>query len=291
MREAREALLLVALQHADPGCGTRPEDSDRHDQNEAAEHREMLPRRTRHEQHRSQRRHIDECRAEVGLREDERHRKEAEPDDAHGRVPRTDRPLALGEHAGEREDEEELPELRRLEGEEAEADPARRATRRVADQEDERDHRRRADEDRAPVAAVQIRIDKRRDHEGHSSGGRVEDLAVEVVGRVVRHRELRHPGDTPEADEHERAHARQEDPVDGAHDAEEMRSLALVAQTRSLRSGVLEHQSEWMSPCWADGTWKKCAKTRSAAGAAAVPPWPPFSITTHTTSFGAFTGP
>ena len=32
--------------------------------------------------------------------------------------------------------------------------------------------------------------------------------------------------------------------------------------------------------------WKKCSKTFSAAGAAAVPPWPPFSITAQTAIFG-----
>ena len=36
---------------------------------------------------------------------------------------------------------------------------------------------------------------------------------------------------------------------------------------------------------------KYCSKTRSAAGAAAVPPWPPFSISAQTTIVGSFAGP
>ncbi len=37
--------------------------------------------------------------------------------------------------------------------------------------------------------------------------------------------------------------------------------------------------------------WKYCSKTLSAAGAAASPPWPPFSITAHTTTDGLEYGP
>ena len=37
--------------------------------------------------------------------------------------------------------------------------------------------------------------------------------------------------------------------------------------------------------------WKYCSNTFSAAGAAAVPPWPPFSITAQTTIDGASNGP
>jgi hypothetical protein len=38
-------------------------------------------------------------------------------------------------------------------------------------------------------------------------------------------------------------------------------------------------------------TWKYDEKTSAAAGAAAVPPRPPFSITAQTTSFGLSVGP
>ena len=37
--------------------------------------------------------------------------------------------------------------------------------------------------------------------------------------------------------------------------------------------------------------WKYCSKTLSAAGAAAVPPCPPFSITAQTTICGESKGP
>ena len=41
----------------------------------------------------------------------------------------------------------------------------------------------------------------------------------------------------------------------------------------------------------AAGTLKNFAKTRSAAGAAAAPPSPPFSITAQTTIFASSAGP
>ena len=48
--------------------------------------------------------------------------------------------LAFGDHPCEREDEQQLAELRRLEGEEAEMDPPRRTSGGVADEQDAGDH-------------------------------------------------------------------------------------------------------------------------------------------------------
>ena len=117
MREARQALLLIALEHVDPGGGAGPENADRHDHDETSEHREMAPRHSGHEEHRAERREVNECRAEVGLGEDEHDRQEAEPDDPQGRLPGAHDPLALGQQPGQRQHEEKLPELRRLERE------------------------------------------------------------------------------------------------------------------------------------------------------------------------------
>ena len=72
---------------------------------------------------------------------------------------------ALGEEAGDREHEQELPELGRLEREEADVDPARRAARGAADDEHDRDQADRPDEDRPPVAAVDVGVDEQRDDE------------------------------------------------------------------------------------------------------------------------------
>ena len=42
-----------------------------------------------------------------------------------------------------------------------------------------------------------------------------------------------------------------------------------------------------VKPC----LWKYASNTLSAAGAADVPPWPPFSITAQTVIVGVSTGP
>jgi len=104
----------------------------------------------------------------------------------------------------------------------------------VPDEQDAGDHHGRADEDRAPVAPVEIRIDKRRSHEHDASHARVQDLAVQVVARIIRDRELRHACDAPEANDHESSEANEQDPVEGADDAEQARSLALCPQARPL---------------------------------------------------------
>ena len=214
MREARQALLLVALEHADARSRPCPEDADREEHDDHAEQSEVTPRHAGDEQHRAERREVDERGAEIGLGKDQQHGHEADPDDPEGRLPPGQVALALGQHPCERENEQELPELGRLEGEEAEADPASRAVRRVPDQQDEGDDNGRAREDRAPVAPVEVRVDQRRCHEHNRAHACIQDLAVEVVARVGRDRELRDSRDAPEPHDDERCDAREQDPVD-----------------------------------------------------------------------------
>jgi hypothetical protein len=234
MREAGEALLLVALEDVDAGGRAGPEDAHDEQHDDGPEHGELPPRDSGDEEHGRERRRVDERRTEVGLGEDEQDRDQAEPDDLEGRSPRVEGALPLDEHPRNREHEQKLSELRRLEGEEPEADPARRPARRMPDQQDAGDHRGSADEDRSPVAAVEIRIDQRRGDERDSPDARIEDLAVQVVARVARERELRDAGDTPEPDHHERRHAEEQNPVEGADDREQMRRVALLAQSGPL---------------------------------------------------------
>ena len=229
MREAGQALLLVALEHVDTHRRTCPEDAHHEQHDDGAEHGELLPRHSGDEEHGRERRGVDECGAEVGLGEDEQHRDQAEPDDLQGRPPRIEAALPLDEHPRDREHEQQLPELRRLEREEAEADPASRPARRMTDQEDTGDHCGGADEDPAPVAAVEIRIDERRSDHDDRADARVEDLAVEVVARIVRECELRDAGDAPEPDDDEGRDAEQQDPVEGTDERERMWRLALSA--------------------------------------------------------------
>jgi hypothetical protein len=50
----------------------------------------------------------------------------------------------------------------------------------------------------------------------------------------VRDRELRDPRDAPEAHDDERGDAQEQDPVERADDAEQVRSLALCADSCAL---------------------------------------------------------
>ena len=88
---------------------------------------------------------------------------------------------ALGDEAGDREDAEELAELGGLEREEADVDPAGRAACRAAEDEDDGDQADGRREDRAPVAAVDVRVDDHRDDQREAADGHIEDLPVEVV--------------------------------------------------------------------------------------------------------------
>ena len=104
----------------------------------------------------------------------------------------------------------------------------------MPDEQHEGDHHRGADEDPAPVAPVEIRIDERRADEHDAAHACVEDLAVEVVGRIVRECELRDARDAPEPDDDERCDADEQDPVERADDGEQARSLALGAESCPL---------------------------------------------------------
>src|SRR5581483_6194543 len=145
-----------------------------------------------------ERRQVDESSAEVGLREDEQDRDEAEPEHAGGRPAGSDLAAAVGEEAREREDERELAELGGLEREEPERDPACRAAGSMAGEKDERDEQDRAAEDGLPVPAVDVGVDEDGEDERRSADCDVDDLPVEVVARVARDGEPRHTGDGPE---------------------------------------------------------------------------------------------
>ena len=158
--------------------------------------------------------------------------------------------LPLREHPGEGEDEQQLPELRRLEGEEAEADPAGRAVRRVADEEHDRDQAARRGEDGAPVAPVHVRVDERGDHEDRAAGDDVEDLAVQVVRRVVGDGEPRHARHA-----HSPTATSAATPLSRIQSSERTTAsrptpVPFGAKPASLRSGVFEHQAVTSPSGW-----------------------------------------
>ena len=254
MDETGEPRLLVRLEEVDADCGARPEDRDDREHGERAEDRELAPGRAGDEEHRSERGHVDECGAEIGLSHHEHDGDEAEPEHAHRRPDLPAAAGALREEAGDREDEEQLAELRRLERDHAEVDPACRASRRAAEDEHEEDERHGADEDRPPEPPVDVGVDDERDEERDDADADVDDLPVEVVVRVARQVEARDAGDRPEADRDEPADARDEQPVERAEDVDDRDTLApLALKPCSLRSGVLEHQSSMVPvnrTCW-----------------------------------------
>src|SRR5262249_11840243 len=75
-----------------------------------------------------------------------------------------------------------------------------------------------------------------------------------------------------------------------ADDGRDVRSFA-AARPAGGSGGVVDHQSEWIGPFCVACLWKNSSNTFSAAGAAASPPWPPFSISAQTTRSGEFEGP
>ncbi len=188
----------------------------------------MAPRRAGDDEDRHGCREIDERRPEVRLDQDEQGRDRSEDEYAQRRPPLPDRALPLGDETGDRDDDKELAELGRLEGEEAEADHARRAVHRVADDGDDGDERQDAAQDVLPIAAVDVRVDERGDDENDTADARVEDMPVEVVVRVVCDVVPRHAGDSPQPDDDESRETGDEDPVEGAHDREQLRRVALA---------------------------------------------------------------
>ncbi len=125
--------------------------------------------------------------------------------------------------------------------------------------EDDRDQADRAAEDRAPVAPVEIGVDEDADDERDAAHRGVDDLPVEVVARVAGDVEPRHAGDRPRA---RRRRARRRRRAAASRASAGCRRRASPSprwrrEPRPLRSGVLEHQSEWIGAQPAAAlTWK-----------------------------------
>ena len=187
-------------------------------------------------------------------------------------------PRAVGEEAGQREHEEELPELGGLELERADLDPPLRAARRVGEREDEQHPGERDAEDRLLRAAVAVGVDQEHDEEaGEAEPGR-DRLPDDVVVLVALDVEAGDPGHGPEPVGDDRADGEEEDPVEPAEEADDVDVLARRPGGSGRRTQSLA-TTPWTPAC----SRNQCSKTFSAAGAATVPPWPPFSITAQTT--------
>ena len=158
-----EPRRLVGLEHLDADRRQEPDDARREQRDDADEEREMAPADPGDEEAGDERGAVDERRAEVGLLEDERDRDRREPDrlQHHARLVHPADPV--GEEARQREHEQQLPELGRLELERPDLDPALRAARGVGEREDEQHPDERQAVDPLLRTAVAVGVDRERD--------------------------------------------------------------------------------------------------------------------------------
>ena len=292
-----EPRRLIRLQDLHAGRRQQPQNrGDRQDPRDEQDD-ELPPAEADEEQHGEERRRVHERRAEIGLHEHEEDRSRTEPDDREDRLPAGGRPDAVDGEAGESEHEEDLPELRRLELDDAEVEPALRASDGLRRDEDD-DHQ---SECRAvhelPVAAPEVD----RDHGGdekpdHADRGR-ESLTNHEVLLVTRDVEARDAPDDPQAVADEPRCRGEQDPVEAPEERDESRLGAAREGLGAARLGDLDHgriarhQSVSTKVACGASTLKNRSKTLSAAGAAALEPCPPFSIRAQTTSFAESDGP
>ena len=286
-REAGQSLHLVRLDRVHADRRQEPQHVVRAGHREDPQPGEVRPARAGREEHRAQRRAVDERRPQVGLHEDEQHRPGGEHDRGDDGAQLVDSPAALGEEAGQGEHDEHLAELGRLEAERAEVEPAPRVPRHPAGQEHEQHHAAQRAVQHAPVPPVQIRVDEHEGDQTDAADRRVDALAEHVVVRVAGDVVPRDPGDRPEPVAERRGDRGEQHPVEPADRGADRR--AVVAPVRDAAGALVEgldHQSVF--PVCAAGALRpnQCSNTRSAAGAAAVPPWPPFSMSAQTTIEG-----
>ena len=148
---------------------------------------------------------------------------------------RVDPPGAVDEEAGDREHEEHLAELGRLELDDAEVDPALRAADRLRGDEDDEHQRERRRRRRASSAGARGRSgSSARDHEPGDADAGGDRLAHDEVVLVPGNVEARDPGDDPEPVADERRGGEQQDPVEAAQERDERGS---PRSTRSATRG------------------------------------------------------
>ncbi len=282
-----QAALLVRLEHVDPRRRQDPEHGEDARERTGAERGEVDPARPRDEQHRRQRDRVDHRRPDVRLEEDEQHGTGREADRFQHGPALPDPPRAVGEEAGEEEDEQELPELRRLEAEEAQIEPALRVARDRAGHQHEQHHAEGSAVDHSLVAAVVLGVDEDQSDEPDRTDRGVDALPHDVVAGVAGDVVLRDPADRPEPVADERGDGGQQDPVEPGEERGDTDRLA-ARPAQALRAGVDGLDHPVVAPvgvlCVLD--LKNCWKTLSAAGAAASAPKPPFSMIAQTTIFG-----
>ena len=269
-----EPRRLVGLEDVDARGRKPPEHGEHRDERDGTDHHEMRPAHTGDEERGREHRDVDERGADVGLGEDEHDRHRGAGDRLQGHGERADLLRARGEEAGEEHREQNLAELRGLEGEETDVDPAPGAAGGGAEDEQERHHRAEPDVGDPAEAPVEGRLDQGARDEQHEPHRGVERLPARGAAAGIVPRDA---ADRPDAvgDRRERgARAAPSRSARGARrgpaPARARRFAGCGCAGRRPRSSSA-HQSE-MWEVTTPSRWKYCSKTWSAAGAAAVPP-------------------
>jgi len=127
------------------------------------------------------------------------------------------------------------------------------------------------------------------DHGKIVAEGTPDELKRQIAGDVV----TRDPGDRPEPVPDEHRDAADQDPVEAPDEGGDLGRLAPAGAGCCAGVGdvVIDHQSLGIGPVRVACLPKNDSKTLSAAGAAASPPWPPFSTSAQTTRSGESEGP
>ena len=192
----------------------------------------MPPWRPAEEERAENARAVDERGAEVGLLEDERGQRERDRDDAERRPPLVHAVAALGHEAREGEDERELAELRGLEVEEADLDPALRPAHLLGEDEhgEQQDERDAIERDAQPPVDVGVHHHRQREEE--PADGDVDQLPEDVVVGIADHVVARHRLEHPEPVCDERSSRQEQQVVDVSDECTELPG-------RRLRAGGL----------------------------------------------------
>ena len=241
VHELRQAVDLVRLQHRDPGRRQHPQDGRRAEDRAEPDQGDLRPRRPGDEEDRGERGAVDERGSEVGLDEHEQDRDEGEAEGCEGRLPVAHLPRPVGEEAGQREDEEELPELGGLEAEEAQIDPALRPARQRGGEDDEDHQGDRPAVEAAPVAAVDGGVEEHGAEEPETADRRVHALADHVVVRVAGHVVARDARDRPQAVGDDAGDRRDERPVEAADERRLDARRPARPRSRVPCADVLDH--------------------------------------------------
>src|ERR1700733_389158 len=302
MQERGEPLLLVALQNGH--TNSRGDDEDKCDRGDEsrADDGEVGPGNTTEVHHGEGGDREHHRGAEVRLQENEGRRGQSQAEISDRALPRRAPPGAVDDEPGERQHEQELAELGRLEAEEGEFERARRAAGGEAEDEDQGDAGTEEGVDPDPQLAEARIVDSgQQQHPDHSEDA-VESLPVDVVvgtagdvvgGRLTEREDAE--GDQRHGRQGQRpVHMGEAEALADAGADRERLGVSLPAAggvhqpwpPSSSEAATSEPSASPFSEALASCPWKYASSISLAAGAALSAPKPPSSILTAVTIFG-----